>query len=260
MREEFITQGDVEPLALSEGVELQILVSAEQGAKDLTTCLASFQPGTQLPMHTHPTGEAITLIEGTAEVLVENRSYQLNAFDCMWVPAGIPHGVRNSSSAKAVFHTSFPTGAVERDFVDPPVESELHEATNGDVPETLTRLREDDMYEVSPGVRAQDLFAGRLGSNGVCGGYATFTSDGALPCHVHDYDESITIVAGTANCLVKGNRYQLSGNSTACVPTRRPHCFHNASQEIMAMVWVYAGDEPDRQIVAEDLCEVATND
>ena len=256
MRDEFITSGESDRIALTEGVELQVLVSGELGAQDLTTCLASFQPGTQLPMHTHPTGEAITLIEGTAQVMVENRVYQLKAFDCMWVPAGIPHGVKNNSDGKAVFHTSFPTGTVDRDFVDPPEVFDECENSNDGVPETLTRHDPGAMYEVSPGVMAQDLFAGRLGSSGVCGGYATFDSAGALPCHIHEYDESITIVEGQANCLVKGKRYQLSGNDTACVPTQRPHCFNNATEETMAMVWVYAGDEPDREIVDQGLCEV----
>jgi oxalate decarboxylase/phosphoglucose isomerase-like protein (cupin superfamily) len=38
------------------------------------------------------------------------------------------------------------------------------------------------------------------------------------------------------------------------VPTGLPHRFLNESDEPMAMVWVYAGDEPERTIVDTGYC------
>jgi mannose-6-phosphate isomerase-like protein (cupin superfamily) len=99
-----------------------------------------------------------------------------------------------------------------------------------------------------------DLFKGSLGSVGICGGYGRFRPGSSLPCHFHEYDESITIVEGSAVCLVKGARYQISGYGTAFVPAGRPHRFINETESDMAMIWVYAGNEPERILVEPEYC------
>jgi quercetin dioxygenase-like cupin family protein len=89
---------------------------------------------------------------------------------------------------------------------------------------------------------------------GICGGYGRFLPGASLPCHTHDFDESITVVKGDADCLVEGKKYELSGCDTAFIPKGLPHRFINNSKEEMAMVWVYAGNEPDRTIVDARYC------
>ena len=69
-----------------------------------------------------------------------------------------------------------------------------------------------------------------------------FQPGARLPCHRHEFDESITIVQGIATCIVEGERHELSGNATALVPQGRCHYFINLTLEPMAMIWVYAGD------------------
>lgn len=111
-----------------------------------------------------------------------------------------------------------------------------------------------ETYELSPRAEFRDLFAGRFGSVGICGGYGRFEPQASLPCHIHKFDESITIVKGEGLCLVQGERYQLSSYDTAFVPEGRPHRFLNQSHSTMAMVWVYAGSEPERTIVNTAYC------
>jgi quercetin dioxygenase-like cupin family protein len=124
------------------------------------------------------------------------------------------------------------------------------------VPESVRRLNRKDGYEVGERIWAQDLFAGRYGSKGVCGGYALFEPGAGLPCHTHEYDESITIVEGIATCQCAGAAYQLGSFDTICVPRGRPHRFVNNGSTPMHMIWVYAGDEPDRVVVDQGLCEL----
>jgi quercetin dioxygenase-like cupin family protein len=81
-----------------------------------------------------------------------------------------------------------------------------------------------------------------------------FEPGASLPCHIHDFDESITITRGRAVCLVQGRRYVLSGCDTAFIPKGIPHRFLNLSDEDMSMIWVYAGSEPDRLIVDAGFC------
>ena len=75
-----------------------------------------------------------------------------------------------------------------------------------------------------------------------------------LPCHRHPFDESITIVEGTATRVVEGRRREPAGLATAMVPQGRCHDFINLTLERMAMLRVHAGDRPDRIVVGEHLC------
>lgn len=120
--------------------------------------------------------------------------------------------------------------------------------------ETIVRKAEAEMYELAPGSRFYDFFAGRLGSVGICGGYGEFDPGSSLPCHFHEFDESISIIIGEAICEVAGNRYHLSGCDTAFVPKWHPHRFLNTSLDLMAMIWVYAGTEPERTLVDTGYC------
>jgi hypothetical protein len=74
-------------------------------------------------------------------------------------------------------------------------------------PESVVRFADVVADELSPGAEFRDLFAGRFGAVGICGGYGRFLPECSLPCHTHMYDESITIVEGEAACLVAGKEY-----------------------------------------------------
>ena len=58
-----------------------------------------------------------------------------------------------------------------------------------------------------------------------------------------------------------GAQHQVQDNAAApncdtiCIPRGRPHRFLNRGDEPMAMIWVYAGDEPDREIVDQGFCD-----
>lgn len=88
------------------------------------------------------------------------------------------------------------------------------------------------------------------------GGYGLFAPGAQLPCHIHDFDESISIVQGEATCVVEGKTYTLSNNDTALVPRGRCHYFINDSDAPMAMVWVYAGPTPERMVMEAALCDL----
>jgi uncharacterized cupin superfamily protein len=121
-------------------------------------------------------------------------------------------------------------------------------------PEHMVRIGKATRYKLANGTSFCDLFAGRFGSIGICGGYGEFQPGTGLSCHFHDDDESITIIKGAATCEVMGARYKLSGYDTAMVPSGRPHRFLNESKDVMAMIWVYAGSEPQRTLVNARFC------
>jgi putative monooxygenase len=257
IRREFVTRGkSPHDLPLAPGVEALSFASTAKGAVGLFTGIAEFQPGATLPYHVHPCGEVILLVRGAATACVEGREYDLSQYDALFVPAGTPHAVENRSpDQQAWLHVSFPDGAPARSQIDQTFvrESRSHPPDEG--PEQLRRFVDAESYELAPHTEFRDLFASRFGSDGVCGGFGRFAPGASLPCHIHDYDESISIVEGAAVCQVNGVSYHLSNNDTACIPEGRPHRFLNESDQTMAMIWVYAGAEPDRQIIESSYCQ-----
>ena len=79
-----------------------------------------------------------------------------------------------------------------------------------------------------------------------------------MPCHIHDFDESICIVQGIATCIVEGRKYTMSDCATALQPRGRCHYFINESDSPMIMLWVYAGPMPERIMMEEQACALST--
>src|SRR3982751_6779280 len=98
-RLEVLTRADRAPsIEPAPGVQIRLLATGSLGAYGLTTALARFDPRVTLPYHTHPCSEAIVVLEGQAEVLVEGRRYRLTPYDAMHLPAGTAHAVANVSA------------------------------------------------------------------------------------------------------------------------------------------------------------------
>jgi quercetin dioxygenase-like cupin family protein len=214
-------------------------------------------PGAQLPYHRHPHGEAVTLLSGEAELEVEGRRYRLRPLDNVYIPPERPHFAVNPATGKpALCHIAMNTHEPSQRPVHPTWPTRLmpDDAPGVAGGERVSRHASTPWYEPNPGARFQDYFNRDLGSAGMSGGYGVFTPGGRLPCHLHDFDESITIVQGTATCVVEGRRYALADYATALAPRGRCHYFVNLSDRPMAMIWVYAGDLPQRLVLDEKCC------
>ncbi|MEW6751430.1 MAG: aldolase/citrate lyase family protein [Candidatus Latescibacterota bacterium] len=246
---------------LAGGVVFECLVGAHNQARSLTTGITTFAPGARLPYHTHPCSDSLTLLAGQATVEVEGRIYALEPLDNVTVPAGLAHSISNRSArAPAVFHSAMPTSRpesapVERFYSRRAAPSDPSGQQGG---ERVTRTATAPRYEPGPATSFVDFFnRGLMPGIEMSGGYGRFSRGGRLPAHVHDFDESICIIEGSATCVVEGRRYALSERATALQPRGRVHYFVNESEEPMAMLWVYAGPEPRRLVVAEECATAA---
>ena len=242
---------------LSDGISMRLLASGAQWDEALCTAVATFSPGASLPYHKHHFGEAIIVLDGHAQVSVEGRSYLLEMLDCIYIPKNVPHMAANVSAQNQLrlfsafassqrtripVHNTFPE--IPRGYENPlPLDKEH-----------IGRFGKTGEYMLTNGVRFVDLFAGRLGSAGICGGHGEFAPGKSLPCHTHDYGESITIVGGEALCLVAGARFSFCEGDSVFIPRGIPHRFINDSRQPMRMIWVYAGDEPTRTLADSALC------
>ena len=229
-------------------------------ARKLTTGLAIFDSHAELPYHTHPFSESITLLEGRVAVEVEGRRYELEHLDNIVVPKETAHFVKNSEpNAPALLHVAMASDSPTRTLVNQPSPParQRRALLRAGCPERVNRFQSAKRYEAGPNTSFVDFFNKQL-TPGIemSGGYGLFYPGGRLPAHVHDFDESICIIDGTATCVVEGRRYAMSGCETALEPLGRVHYFINESQEPMAMIWVYAGPVPER-IVVEERCATA---
>ena len=248
-RKEVIASGAAAPLPdLLPLVAILPLVDYRVGARGLSTCTARVLPGAALPPHRHDCGEAITVLEGCGEVEVAAEKVRLEPLDCIFLPAGAVHALRNLSADDLVVHSAFASASPGCELVSSVAPRDAAHDYR------VRRVRGASGYDLGGGTEFHDLFARRFGAEGICGGWARFNPGSSLPCHFHEYDESITIVEGRAICEVEGRRYELSGCDTALVPKGRRHRFLNLSAEPMAMIWVYAGDEPSRTVVDPRRC------
>jgi 2-keto-3-deoxy-L-rhamnonate aldolase RhmA/quercetin dioxygenase-like cupin family protein len=244
-------------IEIQPGVVFEALVGAHNGARDLTTGVVRFAPSAKLAYHTHPTTESIVLLEGSATVDVEGRRYRLSRFDNVVVPPGVAHGVENTSPEReTLLHVTFPTSAPSREIVEPiyPPRQMPDDSLGPRTPglERVNRFQSAERFDAGQGATFIDFFNETLMPGiEMSGGYGLFRPGGRLPAHVHDFDESICIVDGTATCVVEGRRYSMSGCSTALQPRGRVHYFINETDQPMAMIWVYAGPQPERIAVDE---------
>lgn len=248
---------DLSPAALPR-IALREFVSSKCGATGLSTGTATFEPGALMSYHKHAFSEAVTILVGEALIGIEGRNYLLRPFDCIHVPSGLAHEVKNArADAILVAHWAFATSVPSRELLEDRFAVENRGLGNqlpGE-PEHIVRFTEAHKYNLADGTQFCDLFAGRFGAVGICGGYGEFNPGRSLPCHIHEYDESISIVMGEAICEVMGQRYRLNNCDTAFVPRGRAHRFLNESQSPMAMIWVYAGCEPARTILDVGYCD-----
>jgi len=80
------------------GVETRMVVSAVNGAAHLCIFEQWVAPGAGAPTHSHPVEEVLTLREGEAEMWIGEQRSVVTAGQSLIVPAGRPHGFRNSGT------------------------------------------------------------------------------------------------------------------------------------------------------------------
>jgi len=242
-------------LEIAKGVAAEFLVGGHNGARNLSTGIVTFSPGAVLPCHTHTFSESITLLEGSAILNVEGRRYRLFPMDNAVIPPGVAHQVTElTGSETARFHVALASDKPTRELTERffSWKSMSDDSTGVPGAERVNRFKTAKRFEAGPNATFIDFFnANLMPGIEMSGGYGLFGPGGRLPAHIHDFDESICIVQGTATCIVEGRKYTQSNLSTALQPRGRVHYFINKSDGPMAMLWVYAGPMPERLVVDE---------
>jgi quercetin dioxygenase-like cupin family protein len=80
------------------GVVSRMDISVRHGATQLCIFEQWLEPNTGPPTHTHPVEEVLTVLEGKAEMWIDDERQVLVGGHSLVVPAGRPHGFRNVAS------------------------------------------------------------------------------------------------------------------------------------------------------------------
>ena len=230
-RNEKLVRGDaIADVQLAPGVEIRYFCNGSTGAHGLTVCSATMAPGTEIPYHTHPTGEGIAVLEGIATAYVEGRRYELHRLDAIYVPTDTAHSVRNESDSTATLHTSFPTGSPDRKFLENNFAIENRLETDANVAEHLVRAATATRRTVLPEISCWDFFCQQTGAEGIQGGNTAIPPSATLPCPALATDSSIAVSSGNAIVTVLDQQYELRAFDGLFVPSGNSYEVHNPGE------------------------------
>ena len=107
------------------------------------------------------------------------------------------------------------------------------------------------MNEISPVERGNNIktypLAGEMnGSTVLSNGITCFPKGGSIPLHTHNVEETVTILEGEGVCELPDGVHSVKPFDTSFVPAGVVHCFRNAGDTEMKILWVYGGTSVTR--------------
>lgn len=103
---------------LGPGADRWTLVDGERGAESLSVGDLHLASDATVRTHTHPTEEAMVILEGELDAILGDEVVKVTAGDTVLAPIGVKHGFLNRSGKPARLMAIFPTATIERTFVD----------------------------------------------------------------------------------------------------------------------------------------------
>lgn len=95
------------------------------------------------------------------------------------------------------------------------------------------------------------LVSQQVGSTRFLNGITIFGPGSAIAEHIHNCDESVLIIKGSAVAHIDGVEYPVSAGDNSFIPAGVRHYFHNASvSEEMHIFWTYSSVDATRTIIA----------
>lgn len=82
------------------GASTTPLVGPSIGARAFINGITSFDPGTEIPFHSHNCEESVLLLEGDAVLDIDGQAIALTPLDTTWIPPLVSHRFRNLSATK----------------------------------------------------------------------------------------------------------------------------------------------------------------
>ncbi len=114
----FVMKGEAQGGRFTSGTQANTLVGKDNGGKNLTVVDAGIDPGAGLSLHSHPNyEEAMLVLEGNIEAVLEGETRILGPGDLLLAPAGVKHTITNRSGKPAGVLAIYPAATPERVFL-----------------------------------------------------------------------------------------------------------------------------------------------
>ncbi len=86
---------DITPVPVSAGqkTEMQILISPGE-APHFAMRRFTIHPGGFMPLHTNKVEHEQLVLEGEAEVVIDDKTYHMQKDNVVFIPAGVPHSYK----------------------------------------------------------------------------------------------------------------------------------------------------------------------
>ncbi|MQF70069.1 cupin domain-containing protein [SAR202 cluster bacterium AD-804-J14_MRT_500m] len=94
------------------------LVDSSNGAISLTITEMIINPGYIGHLHTHNTEQAITVLEGSIQLIAEDQIQTVRSGHTLFAPAGTPHKLVNNTWIPARLHVVYPSITLKTNYLE----------------------------------------------------------------------------------------------------------------------------------------------
>jgi quercetin dioxygenase-like cupin family protein len=101
---------DTKPIQILAGVVKREVITADDGAPHFCMRVFELEPGSSIPLHSHPWEHEIFVLSGQGTVLTEDGETQVVKENVIFVPPNEQHGFANNSNQPLRFICLIPLG------------------------------------------------------------------------------------------------------------------------------------------------------
>jgi len=118
-------------------------------------------------------------------------------------------------------------------------------------PAVILRSNDIPARQRGGGASTVPLVSQQVGSRQFLNGITVFGPGSAIAEHVHNCDESVLVIRGSAVAHIDGVEYSVAAGDNTFIPAGIRHYFHNTSAtEEMHIFWTYASVDATRTVLA----------
>jgi putative monooxygenase len=120
-----------------------------------------------------------------------------------------------------------------------------------DRPAAILRPTEIPARDRGGGASTIPLVSRRVGAKDFLNGITRFEPGAAIAEHIHNCDESVIVIEGSATVYIEGVPHAVAVGDTSFIPAGLRHYFENGSAtEQLQIFWTYSSVDATRTIVA----------
>jgi len=99
------------------------------------------------------------------------------------------------------------------------------------------------------GVQTTPLVSKETGASGLTTGLTRFPPGGAIPLHLHNCPEQVTVLEGEALVEIAGERHRIGRYDTTYIAAGTAHRFTNVGVGALVILWIYGSSDVTRTFV-----------